>query len=104
MAPASIRVNESFLPLRSGTLRERVVAAGIEDHELMRAGSDRRHEPLDRDPLRHRSGGAVHLGIDWRKDVALLRRHAVAGEEHQSQVRAPSPRSRADPGREQFFG
>ena len=74
MAPASMRVKDSFLPLRfgqtspSGLSRQ---ASRITSFMPRRLG--RRHDPLDQHAVGHGAGGAVDLGIDGGEDVALLR-------------------------------
>ena len=69
-------------------IAERVVAAGIEDHELHARRLGRRHDALDKHALGDGAGGTVDPRIDGGKHIALLRCETMTGKEYEREIRS----------------
>src|SRR5262249_15481262 len=67
-------------------LRQRIVAASIQDHDLLARPSSGLEEVVEQYTTPHGAFRAVDTHIDRREHIAVGALHTVAGEEHEGEV------------------
>lgn len=83
-----MRVKESFFAQEVGADKaDGIIAARVEDDELVFRWLGRRHDLLNEHASGDGAARAVHFGIDWGQDVALFRCQTVATKVDERQVR-----------------